>query len=116
MARHQPQCVRRVITLGSPINRDPDANNMLPLVRLANGGKRPKTDLAGFARRIAPPPVPCTAPVAAIYTKRDRSEEHTSELQSLMRISSAVFCLKKNTIQINIYPTYNISYTHIHTH
>src|SRR3546814_8047104 len=25
----------------------------------------------------------------------DRSEEHTSELQSLMRISSAVFCLKK---------------------
>src|SRR3546814_3561150 len=27
---------------------------------------------------------------------RDRSEEHTSELQSLMRISYAVFCLKKN--------------------
>src|SRR3546814_7524131 len=31
-------------------------------------------------------------------TKRsDRSEEHTSELQSLMRISYAVFCLKKKT-------------------
>src|SRR3546814_9654939 len=27
---------------------------------------------------------------------RSRSEEHTSELQSLMRISYAVFCLKKN--------------------
>src|SRR3546814_5941238 len=27
----------------------------------------------------------------------DRSEEHTSELQSLMRISYAVFCLKKNS-------------------
>src|SRR3546814_7979529 len=27
-----------------------------------------------------------------------RSEEHTSELQSLMRTSSAVFCLKKKTI------------------
>src|SRR3546814_10843911 len=27
--------------------------------------------------------------------ERDRSEEHTSELQSLMRISYAVFCLKK---------------------
>src|SRR3546814_6357583 len=27
----------------------------------------------------------------------ERSEEHTSELQSLMRISYAVFCLKKNT-------------------
>src|SRR3546814_9067226 len=32
---------------------------------------------------------------------RDRSEEHTSELQSLMRISYAVFCLKKKT---NNYP------------
>src|SRR3546814_10097959 len=30
----------------------------------------------------------------------DRSEEHTSELQSLMRISYAVFCLKKNTYKI----------------
>src|SRR3546814_5046827 len=28
-----------------------------------------------------------------------RSEEHTSELQSLMRISYAVFCLKKNQIR-----------------
>src|SRR3546814_1311738 len=28
-------------------------------------------------------------------TVKDRSEEHTSELQSLMRISYAVFCLKK---------------------
>src|SRR3546814_2971789 len=31
------------------------------------------------------------------YTVRSRSEEHTSELQSLMSISYAVFCLKKNT-------------------
>src|SRR3546814_7935112 len=31
-----------------------------------------------------------------------RSEEHTSELQSLMRISYAVFCLKKKKITINI--------------
>src|SRR3546814_8112241 len=29
----------------------------------------------------------------------DRSEEHTSELQSLMRISYAVFCLKKKKMQ-----------------
>src|SRR3546814_6037195 len=29
--------------------------------------------------------------------KQGRSEEHTSELQSLMRISYAVFCLKKKT-------------------
>src|SRR3546814_21071324 len=32
-----------------------------------------------------------------------RSEEHTSELQSLMRISYAVFCLKKKTYNIFIY-------------
>src|SRR3546814_3556338 len=32
--------------------------------------------------------------------EKGRSEEHTSELQSLMRISYAVFCLKKKT-QIN---------------
>src|SRR3546814_5595793 len=34
-----------------------------------------------------------------------RSEEHTSELQSLMRISYAVFCLKKKQTQI---PSYTI--------
>src|SRR3546814_4360788 len=31
----------------------------------------------------------------SIHAFWDRSEEHTSELQSLMRISYAVFCLKK---------------------
>src|SRR3546814_3722165 len=31
------------------------------------------------------------------FCSDDRSEEHTSELQSLMRISYAVFCLKKKT-------------------
>src|SRR3546814_1725613 len=35
-----------------------------------------------------------------------RSEEHTSELQSLMRLSYAVFCLKKNTPNNNTYQTY----------
>src|SRR3546814_6312071 len=33
------------------------------------------------------------------HPARCRSEEHTSELQSLMRISYAVFCLKKKTIR-----------------
>src|SRR3546814_3955339 len=33
--------------------------------------------------------------IALIVWITPRSEEHTSELQSLMRISSAVFCLKK---------------------
>src|SRR3546814_9736587 len=34
-------------------------------------------------------------PQRAGFKRRERSEEHTSELQSLMRISYAVFCLKK---------------------
>src|SRR3546814_6823168 len=34
----------------------------------------------------------------ALCQGRNRSEEHTSELQSLMRISYAVFCLKKKNI------------------
>src|SRR3546814_3283796 len=34
-------------------------------------------------------------PIAVAYRAVERSEEHTSELQSLMRISYAVFCLKK---------------------
>src|SRR3546814_4866073 len=34
---------------------------------------------------------------AATLSSLPRSEEHTSELQSLMRISYAVFCLKKQT-------------------
>src|SRR3546814_9723365 len=35
-----------------------------------------------------------------------RSEEHTSELQSLMRISYAVFCLQKKKINSTTKPTY----------
>lgn len=66
-ARVQPQFVRRVITMGSPINRHPQANNMMPLFRLANRGRLPKLDRQAFERRIEPPPVPCTA----IYSQSD---------------------------------------------
>src|SRR3546814_7104564 len=40
-----------------------------------------------------------------------RSEEHTSELQSLMRISYAVFCLKKKKNQQNTTQQYNTTTT-----
>src|SRR3546814_8711487 len=40
---------------------------------------------------------PC--PVNVVAPDDERSEEHTSELQSLMRISYAVFCLKKKIEQ-----------------
>src|SRR3546814_7446945 len=47
-------------------------------------------------------PLPLASRCAAKFTRapvNQRSEEHTSELQSLMRISYAVFCLKKKTQQ-----------------
>src|SRR3546814_5486921 len=37
----------------------------------------------------------------SLAVRGSRSEEHTSELQSLMRISYAVFCLKKKKTMIN---------------
>src|SRR3546814_9442811 len=40
---------------------------------------------------------PATGETRASSDSSPRSEEHTSELQSLMRISYAVFCLKKKT-------------------
>src|SRR3546814_1858564 len=40
-------------------------------------------------------PFPFTGEIERVTVDVERSEEHTSELQSLMRISYAVFCLKK---------------------
>src|SRR3546814_6833090 len=53
-----------------------------------------------LCRRSRPPP---SAPPCSLFQLRfARSEEHTSELQSLMRISSAVFCLQKNKADTTI--------------
>src|SRR3546814_2121443 len=57
----------------------------------AEHGRAP-TDARELAAAIAKHSRPKTNAVAGY-----RSEEHTSELQSLMRISYAVFCLKKKT-------------------
>src|SRR3546814_10487624 len=58
----------------------------------ATGSNRPRV-----AAIALPPPTSGTkAASAAPPTKFRRPEEHTSELQSLMRISYAVFCLEKN--------------------
>src|SRR3546814_9751932 len=44
-----------------------------------------------------------------------RSEEHTSELQSLMRISYAVFCLKKKNTSVLIQTSQAITHRHTST-
>src|SRR3546814_7570336 len=53
------------------------------------------TTVAGCCRVVASSDRQMAAKAAAEERKTARSEEHTSELQSLMRISYAVFCLKK---------------------
>lgn len=67
-ARHQPELIRDVYTLGSPINGNPEANNVHRLFQLANRGRdTAKTDWEGFNKRRQAPPVPCTA----LYSKQD---------------------------------------------
>src|SRR3546814_9287524 len=60
-------------------------------------------------------PVPTIARISAY----SRSEEHTSELQSLMRISYAVFCLKKKKqseyLKVHIMSS-NTSHTYTRNH
>src|SRR3546814_1816954 len=66
------------------------------LERQRPGGRRPAGDLVDQALEVRH-----LREGTVVHHERDqprpRSEEHTSELQSLMRISYAVFCLKKNT-------------------
>src|SRR3546814_3372649 len=64
--------------------------------RIARGLRRNR-----MAGRLFPPRLS-----QIIFRVQERSEEHTSELQSLMRISYAVFCLKKKkTTNTNSKPT-----------
>src|SRR3546814_9077777 len=72
-----------------------------------------------FTRRVLSPPILPSRPIPAATSPtvlppgkhrvvspyndaEGRSEEHTSELQSLMRISYAVFCLKKKNYSIQM--------------
>src|SRR3546814_3054687 len=83
-----------------------------------NQSCRPVCRPPGTGRSICPAPLRRSHPDAssdqsrAARTSGDaspRSEEHTSELQSLMRISYAVFCLTKKSIV----KTYTIHPTHL---
>src|SRR3546814_4731365 len=58
------------------------------------------------------PKMPVTAADYAIGLYTSRSEEHTSELQSLMRISYAVFCLKKKKNKKKTTSPHTNPYTH----
>src|SRR3546814_10460042 len=77
---------------------------MTPTAKSAPRPPKPWTDAPRLALRLLLTLIAMLSvaaqPVLAQSLLRDaeteRSEEHTSEIQSLMRISSAVFCLTKN--------------------
>src|SRR3546814_9496533 len=58
---------------------------------------------------------PGLAELDRIHVDDVRSEEHTSELQSLMRISYAVFCLKNKTISQLRQQCLLVKYSHTNT-
>src|SRR3546814_3555688 len=66
---------------------------------LTESRKSERLDSDGTRWRIEVP-ANGEATITATFETRYRSEEHTSELQSLMRISYAVFCLKKKKTNI----------------
>src|SRR3546814_2011639 len=98
-AARQPTCFS---------NRSPTTDLFAAGAFVTSTGYTGGTSTYGGTSQAAPMAAACAvalsqaAPVATVAQRMDamvlsttRSEEHTSELQSLMRISYAVFCLKK---------------------
>src|SRR3546814_5678013 len=83
LIRSSPACATQGGTAASKT-----AYHYLP----APAGRTPAQTSPEYAKRLRRPP---TTPRPTSHKARPRSEEHTSELQSLMRISYAVFCLIK---------------------
>src|SRR3546814_5448774 len=94
-------CTPGIVMNGAALlarNANPDeAEIKQAITNLCRCGVYPRLvraiQLAGRAMRREETLSAATAPGISV----SRSEEHTSELQSLMRISYAVFCLKKKT-------------------
>src|SRR3546814_1135446 len=76
--------------------RSTRTDTLFPYTTLFRSAFR-RTTTSENSRTSGMPPAYRPVPVRPAYSAR--SEEHTSELQSLMRISYAVFCLKKKKIQ-----------------
>src|SRR3546814_5299279 len=74
---------------GEVLHRIVCVDGFVVKIRVAIDGKR----------RAGPPECGCLRWPNSTAALRARSEEHTSELQSLLRISYAVFCLKKKKMR-----------------
>src|SRR3546814_1610563 len=84
------------------------------LVRRSVWAKAPKSALKNSLPPVLMslsliPPMCILPALSNVY----RSEDHTSELQSLMRISYAVFCLKKNIYPLLIFILFLFHFFHI---
>src|SRR3546814_4339449 len=96
--RSRAMTSRKVLTVPSPVT-----------IPFLEGAAVPRHRVRGAEDRLdrepcGSPPPPVRHPRGAPRWRRPggRSEEHTSELQSLMRISYAVFCLKKKKTEKQI--------------
>src|SRR3546814_7649252 len=94
------------ITASKSAASTPSAVSLKVTLPSPAASRKPASRLSPFGKSAFVLPVPChdrvQPPLWLPTSSADlRSEEHTSELQSLMRISYAVFCLKKknNIIQ-----------------
>src|SRR3546814_2024105 len=77
--------------------RSTHTDTLFPYTTLFRASVLVPTNAPSSARNtvLIAPIVPRTSPRSSTRSSAARSEEHTSELQSLMRISYAAFCLKK---------------------
>src|SRR3546814_1686500 len=104
------QCLFFFLMIRRP-PRSTRTDTLFPYTTLFRSSKRPATSSgrqcsASTSLRRSASFVPRNRLLPARRSGRSpnrRSEEHTSELQSLMRISYAVFCLKKKKTQILYY-------------
>src|SRR3546814_8932624 len=89
-------CSSDLIKVGAATPQLPIATNLIPAPVAAEASltaqKMPGVDAAQIGATVLGEP---DADISGAAPDITRSEEHTSELQSLMRISYAVFCLKK---------------------
>src|SRR3546814_5078480 len=93
--RSGPRCLQHCSRTGgadAATQWESTTAHLMQILQESIGTSSPNTDAKAVAAAL-----PFMMRQAGGYFRAPRSEEHTSELQSLMRISYAVFCLKKKT-------------------
>src|SRR3546814_4128053 len=92
-AEGEQQAAEKLVQAAKLLGGDPRAIQLRYLQTL--------TEIAGEKSSTILFPLPMELVESFLARRESRSEEHTSELQSLMRISDAVFCLKKKKILLH---------------